>query len=68
VSLALLFQLALDDVPVAFDFECGHDGLFCLLFVFIRRERDGKSVPAASWVSGCKVTGSNPPPVSPLPA
>src|ERR1017187_6389872 len=28
-----LFQLALGDVPVAFYFECGHDGLVCF-FVF----------------------------------
>jgi hypothetical protein len=45
----LLFQLALGDVPVAFDFECGHNSLVCdlLLFVLIRRQRDGKSVFAA---------------------
>jgi hypothetical protein len=38
-----LFQLALGDVPVAFDFQCGHDdlALFYFLFVFIRRQRDG---------------------------
>jgi hypothetical protein len=27
-----LFQLALGDVPVAFDFECGHNSYFCCLF------------------------------------
>jgi hypothetical protein len=30
----LLFQLALGDVPVAFDFECGHNGLFCFCCLF----------------------------------
>jgi hypothetical protein len=40
----LLFQLALGDVPVAFDFEFIHSALF---FVLIRRQRDGKSVLAA---------------------
>ena len=41
----LLFQLALGNVPVAFDFECVHSALFCFSFVN-RRQRDGKSVPA----------------------
>src|ERR1019366_1167511 len=42
----LLFQLALGDVPVAFDFECSHNdcGSFCVLS---RCQRDGKSVRAA---------------------
>jgi len=41
----LLFQLALGDVPVAFDFKCVHNNLFCIwFFVFVRRQRDGKSV------------------------
>src|SRR5664280_3410945 len=38
----LLFQLALGDVPVAFDFECVHSNSF--FFVSIRRQRNGKSV------------------------
>src|SRR5664279_4976379 len=29
-----LFQLALGDVPVAFDFECSHNSCFCCLFSF----------------------------------
>jgi hypothetical protein len=29
-----LFQLALGDVPVAFDFECGHNNLFYLVVCF----------------------------------
>jgi hypothetical protein len=43
-----LFQLAFGDVPVAFDFECSHNSLVrdLLFFVLIRRQRDGKSVPA----------------------
>jgi hypothetical protein len=41
----LLFQLAFGDVPVALDFECVHNALFCFLFVN-RRQRDGKSVSA----------------------
>src|SRR6185437_15690635 len=36
-----LLQLALGDVPVAFDFECGHSSL--VFVVLIRRQRDGKS-------------------------
>jgi hypothetical protein len=39
----LLFQLALGDVPVALNFEFIHNNSFCL-FVFVRRQRDGKSV------------------------
>jgi hypothetical protein len=30
----LLFQLALGDVPVAFDFKCVHSGSFCFSFPF----------------------------------
>jgi hypothetical protein len=30
----LLFQLALGDVPVAFDFEFVHNTLFCFSFLF----------------------------------
>jgi hypothetical protein len=37
-----LFQFALGDVPVAFDFECSHNSL--LFVALIRRQRDGKSV------------------------
>src|ERR1019366_9120823 len=44
-----LFQLALGDVPVAFDFKCSHNIIVVdlLFFVLIRRQRDGKSVLAA---------------------
>jgi len=30
----LLLQLALGDVPVAFNFECVHSALFCFSFLF----------------------------------
>jgi hypothetical protein len=30
----LLFQLALGDIPVAFDFECVHSSSFCSWFPF----------------------------------
>ena len=42
----LLFQLALGDVPVAFNFECVHNNMLCFSFVN-RRQRDGKNVLAA---------------------
>src|SRR5664279_189317 len=31
----LLFQLALGDVPVAFDFKCVHNALSCYVFCFL---------------------------------
>ena len=40
----LLLQLALGDVPVAFDFEFIHDRAFCSSF-FVHRQRDGKAFP-----------------------
>src|ERR1039457_5948552 len=52
-------QLALGDVPVAFDFECGHNNSFILLFVFIRRQHGGKSVTA----TGGLPTGLSPRPL-----
>src|ERR1035441_7390281 len=42
----LLLQLTLGDVPVAFDFKCAHSSFLLLLFVFIRRQRNGKIVLA----------------------
>jgi hypothetical protein len=39
----LLFQLALGDVPVAFDFECVHIDSLCF-FVSVRRQCDGEKL------------------------
>jgi hypothetical protein len=58
-----LFQLAFGDVPVAFDFECVHDGKYrivCLFFV--HRQCDGKRESrwcSVSWSGaiGESVTG-----------
>jgi hypothetical protein len=40
----LLLQLALGDVPVAFNFECRHNFMLFLIVVWLRRQPDGKSV------------------------
>jgi hypothetical protein len=41
-----LFELALGDVPVAFDFECGHNFVFCFwLFVFSAANMTAKKFP-----------------------
>ena len=42
-----LFQLALGDVPVAFDFKSSHMICFVWWLIVIRRQHDDKAVPAA---------------------
>jgi len=52
-----LFQLALGDVPVAFDFECRHNGDFCCAFGLLLSQLIWRSY-VARWffAMGCNPT------------